>query len=181
MAIIPTVSREDAAFFYKLWIPMLEFTNQKYHVIDSDIHFIYRVPMNPNDTMQVAQFLWEHINCIDEYLDQEKLPQEHEDIVRRWKERITDTFVIERHLKKGSIFISDKNDVYLVKGLYSSYEELVPCLPVAVKITLLPFGNAIISDGLFIAYPVIIGPGLAKCYKATYMEAKNNKTIITSF
>ncbi len=180
MAIIPTLSCEDAELFYKLWIPMLEFTNQQYHVINSDIHFFYHFPMDIDDVKPVAQFIWEHISCIEDYLEQAKLPREHEDIVRRWKERITDTFVIERHLRKGSVFISEKSNVYMVKGLYSSFDEIIPCMPMIVKATLLPFKDVIISDGVIVSYPIIVGSGMAKCYKDIYIEAKNNNKIITS-
>ena len=38
-------------------------------------------------------------------------------IIQGWKRRISGKFVVERHLKKGSVFIlPDDNSVYMVNG-----------------------------------------------------------------
>jgi len=180
MVYTPTLSPEDADLFYRLWVPLLEFTNQKHHVIDRRVHFIYKKPMDPELAMQVSQYICGHTSCIDAYLKKVKLPSEHEDIVRSWKRCVAGTFFVERHLRRGTVFISSENDVYMVKGIVSEYKEMLPYLPVYVQAALLPFRDVIITDGLIMSYPIVIGSGIAKCLKDEYMLAKNCQTIRTS-
>ena len=71
------------------------------------------------DVKEIANRLWEDVSIIDEYLKEcENLPEEHKEIVRSWKRRIKGKFMMERHLKKGTIFISMENEeVYQVSGI----------------------------------------------------------------
>ena len=109
------------------------------------------------------------------------MPEEQREIILSWKRCISGTFIIERHLKKGSVFISDDNDtVYLVNGIIDSWEEMIPApAPMIVKATLLPFRDIIISDVLVSAFPIRFGWNMADGFKETYMTAKKNKTIIS--
>ncbi len=78
-----------------------------------------------------------------------KLPAEHQNIISEWKKAVTDGFIVERHLKKGSILISTQNEVYQVCGITLSFEEILNMpLPVLLKTTLIPFKDVIIYDGL---------------------------------
>ena len=70
---------------------------------------------------EIADRLWGNTELIDEYLAEEKLPEEHKNIILGWKKRISGKFIVERHLKKGTIFIqAENNEVYLVSGIISS-------------------------------------------------------------
>ena len=101
-------------------------------------------------------------SLIDDYLAQAQLSDENRDIVSSWKKHISGKFILERHLKKGSIFISlDDEKVYLVKGLNSTWREMLDGMPppVLLNATLLPWKDVIISDGLvasfyYIQFPV---------------------------
>ena len=93
------------------------------------------------------------------------------------------TLTFERHLKKGSIFISTKGEsVYLVNGIIDSWEELlfgVPT-PIIVDAVLLPFKDCIITDGLVSVIPVRFGGNYTRSFKDIYMTAKRNGSIIKS-
>ena len=180
MTIEPTVSPVDAELFYGLWMPLLEFANHKHHIVNDGTHFSRQESVDPAKAQKIAQYIWENTSCIDEYLKQAKIPEKHAEIIHSWKHCVSGVFIIERHLKKGSVFISDKGDVFIVKGLNSTFEELLPWVPVAVKATLLPFEDTIISDGLFSVYPVHFGKGMADEAKKTYLDAKRDGTIRTS-
>ena len=81
-------------------------------------------------------------------------------LFRSWKRQIRGKFVLERHLKKGSVFISmDDEQVYQVSGIVSSWKEMLYFTPVPVLLeaVLIPFRDVIISDGLVIPYKVEIG------------------------
>ena len=67
-----------------------------------------------------------------------------------------------RHLKKGSIFISRDDQVYVVHGIQDPLEEVIPsyALPQMVEAVLLPFKGMIIYDGLLSGYNVHFGSGI---------------------
>ena len=91
--------------------------------------------------------------------------------------------IFERHLKKGSVFISTKDEgVYLVNGIIDGWEELlfgVPT-PIILDAVLLPFKDCIITDGLVSVIPVRFGGNYTRSFKEIYMTAKRNGSIIKS-
>lgn len=89
-------------------------------------------------------------------------------------------FIIERHLKKGSVFIrAEDEEVYLVSGIISSWDEVI-CgrpLPVVLKAVLIPFKNVIISDGLVVTHNLFFGKNMRSEFKDIYLSAKKNQSI----
>ena len=88
--------------------------------------------------------------------------------------------MLERHLKKGSVFISVENQqVYMVNGIITSWEDMFffMSLPIMLNATLIPFKDKIISDGLVIPYSVCFGKGYSSEFKNIYLTAKKNKII----
>lgn len=172
---------EEAGLFYEMFLSLLDYVNENYHVTIEPIHFTGE-RVDPRDAAEVAHFLWERTWIIDDYVAETTLPEEQREIILSWKRCISGTFIIERHLKKGSVFIDTNNDsVYLVNGIIDSWEEMFSGIPtpMIVKTTLLPFRDVIISDGLVSAFPIRFGRNSAAEFKDTYMTAKKNKTIIT--
>lgn len=173
---------EDAALFYKLFLPLLDYVNESFHVTVEDVRFTGK-RIDPSNAAEVARYLWERTSIIDDYVTETKLPTEHKEILLGWKRCIPGAFIIERHLKKGSVFISaNNNSVYLVNGIIDSWEEMLSDYPtpLIVEATLLPFKNVIISDGLVSAFPICFGRNSAAEFKETYMTAKQNHSIITN-
>ena len=171
---------EEAGLFYEMFLPLLDHVNENYHVTIEPVHFAGE-SVDPRDAVEVARFLWERTWIIDDYLAETALPEEQREIILSWKRCVSGTFIIERHLKKGSVFISDDNDaVYLVNGIIDSWEEMIPApTPVIVKATLLPFRDVIISDGLVSSFPIRFGRNMADGFKETYMTAKKSKALIS--
>ena len=172
---------EDDGLFYEMFLPLLDYVNENYHVTMETAHFTGE-RVDPKEAAEVAHFLWERTWIIDDYLAGTELSEEKREIILSWKRCISGTFIIERHLKKGSVFISDDNNyVYLVNGIISSWEEMFSGIPtpMLIKATLLPFRDIIISDGLVSVFPVHFGKNMTAEFKNSYMTAKNNKTIIS--
>ena len=173
---------EEAGLFYEMFLPLLDYVNENYHVTMETVHFTGE-RVDPGEAAEVAQFLWERTWFIDDYLAGAVLPEEQCEIILSWKRCVSGTFIIERHLKKkGSIFISDDNNsVYLVNGIIDSWEEMFSGIPtpMIVKATLLPFRDVIISDGLVSAFPIRFGRNMVAEFKNSYMIARMNKTIIS--
>ncbi len=176
-----TLSQEDGQLYYKLWLPLLDFVNRKYRTSRKLKNIAAAKSLDPAEVKKVADRLWSDVNIIDDYLkENDELPEEHEEIVRSWKRRIQGQFLMERHLKKGTIFISLENEeVYQVSGIISSWEEMFygAPMPLMLEATFMPFRNVIISDGLVMPYNVLVGSGMKQIFKDVYMTAKKNGLI----
>ena len=74
--------------------------------------------VDARDAKKIADYLWSHTEVIGEYLAVAELPNEYAQIVAGWKQCKPGRYILERHLKKGSVFISAEDGaVYMVKGL----------------------------------------------------------------
>ncbi len=176
-----TLSHEDGQLYYRLWLPLLDFVNRKYRVNRKLKGIATAKELDPVDVKEIANKLWSEVTIIDEYLNENvDLPDDYREIVRSWKRRIRGKFMMERHLKKGTIFISLENEeVYQVSGIISSWEEMFygAPMPLMLEATFMPFRDVIISDGLVMSYNVLVGGGMKQLFKDVYMTAKKNGRI----
>ena len=172
------LERSDAELFYRLWFPLLDFANSKYHVCPEAGPIDQELGVDACDAKAIADYLWSHIGVIEEYLAVAKLPDEYTRIVAGWKQCKAGRYIWERHLKKGSVFISAEDGaVYMVKGLFSTWAEMLGECPVLLDAVLIPFRDSIISDGLVEPYNIYFGKGATEDFKEAYMNAKRNNTI----
>lgn len=176
-----TLSQEDGQLYYKLWLPLLDFVNRKYHVNRKLKSITTATELDPEEVKKVANKLWSDVTIIDDYLKEcVDLPEEYKEIVRSWKRRVQGKFMMERHLKKGTIFISLENEeVYQVSGIISSWEEMFygAPMPLIIEATFMPFRDVIISDGLIMPYNILVGGGMKLVFKDVYMAAKKSGQI----
>ncbi len=176
-----TLSQEDGQLYYKLWLPLLDFVNGKYHVNRKLKNIATAKELDPAEVKKVANKLWSDVTIIEDYLKEcIDLSEEHKEIVRSWERRIQGKFMMERHLKKGTIFVSLENEeVYQVSGIISSWEEMFygAPMPLIIEATFMPFRDVIISDGLVIPYNIIVGGGMKRMFKDVYMAAKKSGQI----
>ncbi len=176
-----TLSQEDGEPYYKLWLPLLDFVNKK-HRINSKMKSIATAKgLDPADVKEVANKPWSDVTIIDDYLkENEDFPEEHKEIIRSRKRRIQGKFLMERHLKKGTIFISLENEeVYQVSGIISGWEEMFfgAPMPLMLEATFMSFRDVFISDGLVMPYNIQVLGGMKRIYKDVYMAAKKNGRI----
>ena len=178
------LSKEDGQLFYKLWLPLLDYVNEKCKVNQNVKNMANAKGLNPQEVKKIANVLWEDVSLIDQYLMEQgtDMAEEYKEIISSWKRRVQGRFVMERHLKKGTIFVSEDGKVYQVQGIISSWEEmfLYAPMPLVIEATFIPFRDVIISDGLVIPYNILIGKNMAKQYKDTYIDAKKNGILIKS-
>ncbi len=133
--------------------------------------------------LPVRDAVYDHPELITGYA--EKNPNGFDDdelaIVRSWTRFVRGRFIIERHLKKHSIWILD-DAVYGVHGISDPLEEMVPkyAIPLMVEAVLLPFHGRIIFDGVFRPHRISFGGGIKRSLKEIYMRAKQNDQIIES-
>ena len=178
MTMIP--ERKDTDLFYSLWFPLLDFANSRYQICPEIGAIEFGKSVDMRDAKTIANHIWGHTEVIDEYLSEAALPAEHCEIVIGWKKCRPGKYILERHLRKGSVFISaDSAEVYMVLGLYSTWEEVLRGrpLPVLLDAVLLPFQGRIITDGLVVSRNITFGRGAAADFKDAYMDAKKNEKI----
>lgn len=177
-----TLSEKDAKLFYRLWLPLLAYVNEECEIWEDLWETPDRKRLNPEKVMEVADVIWDDVSIIDAYLSDRcaDMPDKYKEIIAGWKRCVRGLFAMERHLKKGTIFISEDGRVYQVQGITTGWEEMFAgCpLPVLMKATLIPFKGVIISDGLIFPLDIVIGNNMARQYKETYMNARENNTII---
>ena len=176
-----TLSQEDGQLYYRLWLPLLDYVNRKYRVKRKLKSIATAKGLDPADVKEVANKLWSDVTIIDDYLKENTdLPDEHREIIQSWKRRVQGKFMMERHLKKGSIFISLENEeVYQVSGIISSWEEMLygAPMPLMMEATFMPFRDVIISDGVVMPYNILVGGGMKRMLKDMYMTAKKSGQI----
>ena len=179
-----TLSKQDAMLFYQLWFPLLNYAKDKKKISTSVKQFAMFQPQDPHELLKTADAVWSDTKLIDSYLEQNKqLPEEYKEIMRSWKRRVRGTFVMERHLKDGSIFINTKDQkVYQVRGLIQSWQDMLSMapMPLMMDAVLIPFKDVIISDGLISYKPIQFSSNMKKMLKETYMNAKTEGSIICS-
>lgn len=178
-----TITNDEAKYFYDLWIPLLDFVNRKYKLIPDLYGMNSPIGLPISQVAIIANKLWDNTSIIDEYIAASACLSE-KDIsqLKKWKNHsFHDKFIIDRHLKNGSIFISLQTEkVYLVKGLYSSIKEMLSNLPMpqVVEATIIPLNDEIIHDGIMMPYGVTLGRGMSDQSKEIYLSAKSNNSII---
>lgn len=172
------LEQSDAELFFQLWFPLLDFVNGRYHICPEAETIDQVHGVDAQSAKEIANYLWSHTEVIDEYLAATELQGEQAQILAGWKQCKPGRYVVERHLKKGTVFISaDDGAVYMVKGLFSTWEEILGQAPMLLEAVLIPFRGSIISDGLVIPYRVRFGKGAREDFKNAYMNAKKNHTI----
>ncbi len=178
-----TLSEEDREFFFSLLYSLANSVNHKLK-IHENISFEYGKYIEDISFLQnILTRIWKDTALIDTYLQENANKHSEEEcrIIAGWKMAIHDRFVLERHLKNGSVFISYQTEkVYLVKGLQSSWDDLFAFhpMPLMLEATLLPFKDVIVTDGVFIPYRIHFGTGIANKYKEIYMTAKRKGEIM---
>lgn len=178
------LSDKDGELFYKLWLPLLDYVNEKCKVNVALKDMANSNCLDPGEVKKVANVLWDDVSLIDSYLNERAMdmPVVLVEIIVGWKRRIQGRFIMERHLKNGTIFVSDDNKVYQVQGIISSWKEMFmhAPMPLLMEATFIPFRDVIISDGLVMPYNIVLDGNIAEQFKNIYMDAKKNGNLIKS-
>jgi hypothetical protein len=175
------LSQEEAAEFFRIWLGLLAFVNDKFQIVADFGHPAVPTGLSPGDVVPIRDKLWEDAFIIDEYIaSQWDMPREDIAVLKGWKNRVADTFTIFRHLKKYSVFIDSKDHVYGVVGITSSIgDTLYMDPPLFAKAVLLPFKGKIIYDSLLSPYNVYLGGNIKREQGEIYRDAKAAGAILT--
>lgn len=179
-----TLPPVDGKLFFELMWKLQYYVNQQrgFHTNISSLEEYASLPTEKK--LKARDELWKDRTLIEAYVREnpDALPAGELQIIHKWKNFIKGSFFILRHLKKGSIFIGNDNQVYVVHGIQDPLEEVIPsyALPQMVEAVLLPFKGQIIYDGLLSGYRVHFGGGIRSDINHTYTVARHKKRVIST-
>jgi len=179
-----TLSKEDALLFHKLMNSLLFFVNKKTGIIKNATTLKDLFNRDIAETQPIRKKIFsDKYNFMDTYIREnpDTLNQEELKIIASWKKYETDKFIVIKHVKEYSLFFNpDNQKVYGVKGITDSFEEKFRgYAPVMVDITLIPFKEHLIYDGLFAPYNISFGGGIRSSLKQESEAAIQRFGIIT--
>ncbi len=179
-----TLPPADGKLFFELMWKLQYYVNQQ-RVIHKNISSLEEYASLPTEKkLKARDELWKDVNLIEAYVrkNPDTLSVDELQIIHKWKNFIKGSFFILRHLKKGSIFIGNDNQVYVVQGIQDPLDEVIPsyALPQMVEAVLLPFNGQIIYDGLLSGYRVHFGGGIRSDINHTYTVAKHKNRVIST-
>ncbi|HEY8745392.1 MAG TPA: hypothetical protein VIU62_20065 [Chloroflexota bacterium] len=179
------LSPEETARFYRVWFALLHWVNEQRRLIAAFPATPPVASLTPADMAVVRDALWADDALRERFLATNPAGLTPADLtlVASWQHRLVGKFIVERYLKKHTIFLSEEGPAraYGVLGLVSPIEDVVgPFLPIYVQAVLLPFEGRIIYDGLVSFYSVTFGPGMRASFKSSYRDAQEREGIITT-
>lgn len=100
--------RKDGQLFYKLWLPLLDYVNEKCKVNKNVKDMANTKSLNPQEVKEIANVLWDDISLIDQYLIDQRT-----DISDEHKEIISDGLVMPYNIVIGKNMAKQFKDVYM--------------------------------------------------------------------
>lgn len=115
---------EDAALFYRAWWPLLKWVNDKRRVVPPFALPTPERPLSIPVANPIRQLLWGDDALRELYLAEgAPEPGQRSELIASWKHRVSGDFVVLKHLRAHSIFLS--KEVFGVVGIYSPLAELL--------------------------------------------------------
>lgn len=180
-----TLSHDDALLFHRLMDSLLLFVNKKTNSIKNVASVKELHKHDIQETMELRKKIFSDKHNLIELYTQEnpdRLNKEELAIIVSWKNYQSGKFFVIKHLKEYSLFFSsDSQKVYGVKGITDSFEEKFRgYTPILLQISLIPFKEKIIYDGLFMPYNISFGGSMKKSLKQEAEKAIQQYGIISS-
>ncbi|MGN1343810.1 MAG: hypothetical protein ACI4U3_04470, partial [Traorella sp.] len=137
---------EDVILFYELYLLLLDFINEKYHVVSYE--HVIDILNDKNQYVQLRKTLLNHLDDLDEFINQnDELGEDKLEIISQFRYCIQGIFLVIKHEKDDSILLKD-DCFYAVKGINQNLDELFnkESLPIFIETVLFPFKGKILVD-----------------------------------
>lgn len=179
------ISPDDTALFIEVYQDLLGFVGGRLGGISgiTDYDSFCDAAMAAKGDCRDA--LYERIDLLGCYVSENPRgwPEDVLEIIAGWKRFVRGRFVVERHLKRHTVFLTEGPDAraYGVLGLTQEIPDLLlRPLPCIVEAVLLPWKGVIICDGLIVSSSILLGGGISRDLAHTYSSIKAEHGIITS-
>ena len=155
------LSKNAANTFYKLYFALLEYTNNQYH-INKNIKKIYKQEeINPNELIEINQYLWDHKEVLDEFVSENPYHFDEEElsIINQFKSAVTGMFVIVGFEREYTKFLHEDGKIFMVKGVRCDIDQIIDSdsIPIVVETTLLMFKDKIVYNSFFAQVDISLG------------------------
>lgn len=175
------IPEPDAKQFIELYKELLIF------VVGKNEHLKNKVYNGVMEILYAGKAeLHKNISIFDDFIDNMELNEEETHIIRNIQYySFTTVFIVIKELKRAGYvsFVNDANEAFVfeVNALTSPFSEQLTFtgFPAFAKLTLIPYKNYIIHDGLIELKEVIIGYNMKRNFEEDYKEAKSHKSIIS--
>ena len=157
------LSKKDCDLFYKLYMALLDYTNETYHVDKSQGKIHKAKYVNLASAVRIRDYLWNNKQIIDEFITKNPYHFNNSElkILKEFNKGKIGNFVIAKFELNYTIFIDAENDtkLYKIKGLTNNIDEIIDNddMPRFVTTAILPFKGYIIYDGLFTMADISLG------------------------
>jgi len=179
------LTQQEITQFYRIWCALIWGINEMRDIVPKFERPAYGDPIDYEPFIAVRAQLWENPEWIDDFMRENEygdLTEIDLGILADWRKNfVKDDFVIMKHLKKYSIFMTTDKKVklYGVCGISNPISESVPyALPLMAEAVSLPFKGRIIYDSLIAPYNVHFGKGIRSSFKEEFDNAKTKVGII---
>ena len=179
------LSQTEKELFFKLWYEVIWIINEKHKIVPQLKKPVFGDSIIQEEIVAVRDKIWENPKWIDEFLvDQcsDGLTTHEREVITSWRENfVKERFIIIRHLKKYSVFmtVSEPVRLYGVWGISDPIRVNVDDItPFMLDTVLLPFCGKIIYDGLVYYSNISFGKNMRDSFNKAYMEAKTTTGII---
>jgi hypothetical protein len=166
---------DDAALFYRAWGALLTWVNDQRSIVPRFPRPLPDHPIDPSLAIQIRNVVWAEDALREQFLAEgaADLGGEERALIASWRERVSGSFTLLRHLQKHSIFLSD-GAAYGVVGIFTPLVVMFPRVPMFVDAVLIPFRDVIITDGLLQSPPMQLsfGPGARRMFENEYRTAR---------
>ena len=165
------LSKKERDLFYKLYFGSLDFTNQKYK-IEPKLKIYKQIGLNPHDLSEIIDKLWKNKEAnITEFVlaNPYKFSKEELEIVKGLKKGIRKIFFIMEYLEEFTA-IMDEEKCYMIKGITSNIDEIIPYNELIAITTILPFEDKLIYDGLLFSMDINFGINFKKIAEKDYQK-----------
>ena len=170
------LSKNAADLYYKLYFALLDYTNKKY-AINKNIGKIYKQEgLNVNDLFPIDEYLWEHKEIIDDFIEQNpnKFNKEELEIIDGFKTAVrSDRFVVVGFEREYTQVLSEDGKLYMVKGIRTDLDKVMNPrdLPKIIRTTLLMFEGNIIFNSFLAPMDIVFGNDMKNAILKDYKSA----------
>jgi len=176
------ISQTEAGVFFELYPSLIGFAAGRLGGIAGIVDVqTFRSAFN-EARAEARDCMFDNVGLVDDFiqLNPHNFSEQKLAHVAKWKHYVRGRFIVERDLKKHTVFLdaSDLTKAYAVLGLTDEIVDMLPYgLPAYIEAVLLPWKGEIVCDGLLRYDNLIIGHGMARDFKEAYREAKSRGII----